>query len=967
MTSPSHSSMSGQSLHEDKRVKEPVRAASTANVNTSSPGTALDGVTLSGGDRILLKNQTTASQNGIYVWATSITALTRATDATAASDFVYGFLVYVREGTSNGVSWWTYTTTTTPTIGSTSLTFQPIVAGTGTVTSVALTVPAELSVTGSPITSSGTLAVSKASQTANTVASGPASGGSAAWGFRSLVPADLPLFGASGATHAPGAVVDPGGTAGTTRFLREDATWQVPSGTGGGTTSAGSGGSGALVPIAAIGPLTAPQATFSFSGIPQTGFRNLHIQLSARGTVSGGGLTNAVDVGIRANNDTTANYDWTNNVLYQGGASGFGAQADTAAYVAKIPATGATTNVAGTAHIVIADYGSATFQKSFASSGTNKVGTAASQQYGTNGGGFWRSVAGITDLSLLCVSGNFDVGSYACLYGEMDTAGSLLTPASNLLFDTTLTSAQATIDTGTLSGAYTDLQIFAYVRSDTAATATFTTLQINGDTGANYDYFEQLSADQGFGATAMHVGRQEGNTAPASTFSTLVLHIPAYTNTTGHKNVIGVSTIKLANTSGNIGSSALGGWWRSTAAVTSLKFGLVAGNFLAGTHISIYGLPLSAGGAATGTGTRLRISANQSTATGTATTINWDVEDNDADNQHYTSSAALTGTVTKTAASQTLAGSGTAFTTELSVGQVISVTGTATEKRVVIAIASATSLTVNSPFVNTQAGATATRLNGPVVFRQPGFYTLEANIYSAALASGAVSLAFYLNSLTTATSGTAIGQRDPTAINASAGYDLVVQRQFQQWDFIEAVWTQNAGTVNVLADERTHFSINARPTVIVGVPYVNLQDQKTSGTDGGGFTSGAWQRRDLNTVQADRSGIATLASNQFTLPVGTYRVAFSAPAYNCNRNLVRLQNITDSTTVQYGREFRADGSSNGNTLSSGSAGFTISASKTFEVQHWCETTRATDGFGRKFGDLVAVTEVYTVVEIWKEG
>ncbi len=48
--------------------------------------------------------------------------------------------------------------------------------------------------------------------------------------------ARLPVFGASGGTHAGGAVPDPGAVAGSNRFLREDGTWAVPAGTGGGTT-----------------------------------------------------------------------------------------------------------------------------------------------------------------------------------------------------------------------------------------------------------------------------------------------------------------------------------------------------------------------------------------------------------------------------------------------------------------------------------------------------------------------------------------------------------------------------------------------------------------------------------------------------------------------------------------------------------------------------------------------------------
>ncbi len=64
--------------------------------------------------------------------------------------------------------------------------------GSGTVTSVALTVPSIMSVSGSPITTAGTLAVSLTTETANTVFAGPTSGGAAIPTFRSLVAADIP-------------------------------------------------------------------------------------------------------------------------------------------------------------------------------------------------------------------------------------------------------------------------------------------------------------------------------------------------------------------------------------------------------------------------------------------------------------------------------------------------------------------------------------------------------------------------------------------------------------------------------------------------------------------------------------------------------------------------------------------------------------------------------------------------------
>jgi hypothetical protein len=85
-----------------------------------------------------------------------------------------------------------------PTTGSAAApTFRALVAadlpaGTGTVTSLALAMPSEFSVSGSPVTGSGTISVTKTGQNANLVYAGPGSGGPGFPGFRSLVGADLP-------------------------------------------------------------------------------------------------------------------------------------------------------------------------------------------------------------------------------------------------------------------------------------------------------------------------------------------------------------------------------------------------------------------------------------------------------------------------------------------------------------------------------------------------------------------------------------------------------------------------------------------------------------------------------------------------------------------------------------------------------------------------------------------------------
>jgi hypothetical protein len=88
--------------------KDAVRAASTGNVDVANPGAAIDGVTLQSGDRILLKDQTTASQNGIYIFNGASTPLTRSTDADIFDELEQA-IVAVEEGTANASTFWRQT------------------------------------------------------------------------------------------------------------------------------------------------------------------------------------------------------------------------------------------------------------------------------------------------------------------------------------------------------------------------------------------------------------------------------------------------------------------------------------------------------------------------------------------------------------------------------------------------------------------------------------------------------------------------------------------------------------------------------------------------------------------------------------------------------------------------------------------------------------------------------------------
>lgn len=148
-------------------------------------------------------------------------------------------------------------------------------------------------------------------------------------------------------------------------------------------------------------------------------------------------------------------------------------------------------------------------------------------------------------------------------------------------------------------------------------------------------------------------------------------------------------------------------------------------------------------------------------------------------------------------------------------------------------------------------------------------------------------------------------------------------------------------------------------------PVVVLQDQKATGTDGGAFVSGAWRTRDLNTKVADTHNICVILGNQFSLPAGTYAIFAKCPASYVGGHKAKLFNASDGTDILLGTaEFSGTANASENGTSSFIIGvFTITATKTFEIRHYCQTTNGTYGFGDKAG--AGVSEVYTTVRIEK--
>lgn len=111
--------------------KDNVRVSTQANVNLASPGTTVDGITMAVNDRVLVRAQTTASQNGIYIYNGSAVAMTRSADA-STGDELESAVVTVDEGTSAGATF--RQTLVNFTIDSGSVAFSPFGTAAGAAT-----------------------------------------------------------------------------------------------------------------------------------------------------------------------------------------------------------------------------------------------------------------------------------------------------------------------------------------------------------------------------------------------------------------------------------------------------------------------------------------------------------------------------------------------------------------------------------------------------------------------------------------------------------------------------------------------------------------------------------------------------------------------------------------------------------------------------------------------------------------
>jgi hypothetical protein len=208
-----------------------------------------------------------------------------------------------------------------------------------------------------------------------------------------------------------------------------------------------------------------------------------------------------------------------------------------------------------------------------------------------------------------------------------------------------------------------------------------------------------------------------------------------------------------------------------------------------------------------------------------------------------------------------------------------------------------------------------------------------------------------------------------TAANDYAWVEDLGSNNWRIWEYIKTTETFSPGgrAAGRQAAGRTSLGAILTDAIFPGALLCIIADKQTQNTDGAALVDNTDTVRTLNTLVYNRNTIASIASNRFTLPAGTYFIRWTAPVGGSTDNARHqsfLYNQTDAAVVERGQGGLYDTGSdvNGsNATSDGAAVVTIAGSKAFEIRH--HSDRGGGAFHQ--GNAANIGgEVYTLVMVF---
>jgi hypothetical protein len=349
----------------------------------------------------------------------------------------------------------------------------------------------------------------------------------------------------------------------------------------------------------AVYEYVAPSALATITIPVPSGYKDLEVVISGRGD---GAATNP-SLTVRANGDSGSNYDYT----YLFGQASPGTTSETQALAQTsffagylIDTAASSANFPGNARLMLDDYESTAFYKHIRAENAVRRGTGATDTFKQDTDGWWKSTVAITSLTLSLSAGNFIAGTVVRVYargGVTVNTGAIVNNGGMVpLYDETLLAARSTISLTPPASGYRDLIIALDGRHDQNANGRVF-IRFNGDSGTNYDqtlWYTSGASSIGAGETEAQTAGEFGyiasNDAPANRRGAIRCTLQDYLNTAFHKDWThegqrhdGVRAQRIAG----------GGTWKATASINAIVLSLSAGNFVAGTRVTMWGVKAS--------------------------------------------------------------------------------------------------------------------------------------------------------------------------------------------------------------------------------------------------------------------------------------------------------------------------------------------------------------------------------------
>lgn len=180
------------------------------------------------------------------------------------------------------------------------------------------------------------------------------------------------------------------------------------------------------------------------------------------------------------------------------------------------------------------------------------------------------------------------------------------------------------------------------------------------------------------------------------------------------------------------------------------------------------------------------------------------------------------------------------------------------------------------------------------------------------------------------------------------------------------------------ASEMVQLDASSKLPAVDGSALINLPklgvdnllivvEEQVTGTNGGTSTADAWTARVLNTVKFNNISGSSLASNQVTIPAGTYYYQGSSPMRRTDDLKLRLRDVTNSVTLDLSPNLYSNSSATYEQARHEFSGtFVVAGEIDLEFQYWANVSSATTGLGEA-NNIDSTAEVYSELKLWKVG